>query len=97
MITLKPRYAKNVRATLAMMSEKGGYPLNARVVEVDVDERHGNEHREDGEQDDHDQRLGPIHDSRAHKLIAAMATTITVVKTLSHHAEASSPTKSDVA
>ena len=40
-------------------------PAEGQKVEVDVHQRHGDEDGEDGEQDDDDQRLRSIHDTRA--------------------------------
>jgi hypothetical protein len=57
-------------------------PAEGQKLEVDVDQRHGDEDSEDGEQYNDDQ---------------AMASTIAEVKTLSHHPAASAPTKSEVA
>jgi hypothetical protein len=43
----------------------GWIAAEGEQVEVDVDQRHGDEDREDGEQDDDDQRLRAIHNTRA--------------------------------
>ena len=64
-ITLKPRYAKNVSATLARIVGEGRVVAEREQVAVDVDDRDGDEDREDAEQHDDDQRLGAIDDPGA--------------------------------
>ena len=96
-ITLKPRYAKNVSATLAMMSEKDGYPLNAsrsRSMSTSVTAMNTAKTP---------RRRKTISDwARSTtfvptKLTKTIASTIAVVKTLSQIADASSPMNSEVA
>ena len=85
-------------ATLATMSENGRIAAEGEQVEVDVDERHGDEDGEDGEQDDDDQRLRAVDDARADDVDRRHRDARSaVVKTLSHQPAASSPTKSEVA
>ena len=96
-ITLKPRYAKNVRATLATMAEKDGQPLNAsrsRSMSVIVTAMNTAKTPRSAMTISDCARSTRREPT---KLTPTMASTINVVKTLSQIAEASSPTNSEVA
>ena len=96
-ITLKPRYAKKVRATLATMEEKDGHPLTASrsksMSTIVTAMKTAKTPRSTMTISDcaRSTTLVPT------KLTRTIASTIAVVKTLSQIAEASSPTKSEVA
>ena len=72
-ITLNPRNAKNVSATLATMSENGGIAAERQQAPVGVGDRHGDEDREDAELDDDDHRLRAVDDARPDEVDAERA------------------------
>jgi hypothetical protein len=95
-MTLKPRYAKKVSATLAMMSENDGYPLKARRSKSMSTSVTAMKTAKTAS------RTTTIRDcarstTREPTRLTRPPDTTAVVKTLSHQPAASSPTKSDVA